>query len=504
MQAKAKPAGDQRVRAAAIDWQEEETLAEARSASIERESSGGAHRAPGASTLQHEGLPVPARYWSALTIWLALTMAVLDGAIANVALPTIARELSAAPASSVWVVNGYQLAIVVSLLPLAALGERIGYRRVFLTGMVVFTLGSAGCALSHTLAGLIAARVLQGLGAAGVMSVNGALLRFTYPARLLGRGVGANALVVSAAAALGPSIASGILSVGPWEWLFGVNVPIGIATFLIGRAALPDSPRSGSFDVVSTVLNVLTFGLLFTGVDALTRRGNPGLGAAELVLAVAAGAALVFRSNAQPRPLVPIDLLRNKLFALTVLTSIASFTAQTLAFVSLPFYFQGALHRGQVETGLLMTPWPVAAGLAAFVAGRLADRYPAAILGFAGLGMLAVGLFWFSLLPVSASSLAIVGLMAVCGLGFGFFQSPNNRTMLSSAPLLRSGAAGGMLATSRLTGQSIGATLTAIAFHFAGHAETIALVVAGAFASAGAIASLSRLRVRSMRAPGRS
>ncbi len=189
---------------------------------------------------EFEGLPAPARYWSALTIWLALTMAVLDGAIANVALPTIARELAAAPASSVWVVNGYQLAIVVSLLPFAALGERIGYRRVFLGGVVVFTAGSAACALSHTLATLIAARVGQGLGAAAVMSVNGALLRFTYPARQLGRGIGFNALVVSAAAALGPTIASGILSVGPWEWLFGVNVPIGVAAFLIGRAWLPE------------------------------------------------------------------------------------------------------------------------------------------------------------------------------------------------------------------------------------------------------------------------
>ncbi len=243
---------------------------------------------------------------------------------------------------------------------------------------------------------------------------------------------------------------------------------------------------------------MLTFGLLFTGVDALTRRGSPELGAAELVLAVVAGAALVFRSNAQPRPLVPIDLLRNKLFAMTVLTSIASFTAQTLAFVSLPFYFQGALHRGQVATGLLMTPWPMAAGLAAFVAGKLADRYSAAILSGAGLGLLAVGLLSIGFLPMEAPSWAIGGLMAVCGLGFGFFQSPNNRTMLSTAPLLRSGAAGGMLATSRLTGQSIGATLAAIAFRFAGHAETIALVIAAAFALAGAIASLSRLRVQAL------
>jgi DHA2 family multidrug resistance protein-like MFS transporter len=444
---------------------------------------------------EFQGMPSPGRYWSALAIWLALTMAVLDGAIANVALPTIARELHAAPAYSVWVVNGYQLAIVVSLLPLAALGEEIGYRRIFLGGVVAFTLGSAACALSQSLPMLIGTRVIQGLGAAGIMSVNGALLRYTYPPNLLGRGVGLNALVVSAAAAFGPTVASGVLALGPWEWLFAINVPIGAVAIWVGNRWLPENPLGGRFDIVSTCLNILTFGLGFTGIDAITRGGEVGFGSTEIALAVVAGGALILRSNAQPRPLVPIDLLRNTLFTMTVLTSIASFAAQMLAFVSLPFYFQGVLHRSQVDTGLLMTPWPLAAGIAASFAGRLADKYSAPILSGAGLGVLALGLVSLGLMP-SEATFAIAGLMAVCGLGFGFFQSPNNRTMLSSAPMNRSGAAGGMLATARLTGQTIGATIAAIALRYAAHAETVALVVAAAFAFAGALASLSRLRFR--------
>ena len=443
-----------------------------------------------------QGMPFPGRYWSALAIWLALIMAVLDGAIANVALPTIARELHSAPAYSVWVVNGYQLAIVVSLLPLAALGEEIGYRRVFLGGIIAFTVGSAACSLSQNLSMLIFTRVIQGLGAAGIMSVNGALLRYTYPSSLLGRGVGLNALVVSAAAAFGPTVASGILALGPWQWLFGINVPIGVVAILIGNRWLPSNPKDGKFDIVSTCLNILTFGLAFTGIDALTRNGDVAFGCTEIGLAVLAGGALIMRSNAQPRPLVPIDLLRNTLFAMTVLTSIASFAAQMLAFVSLPFYFQGVLHRSQVETGLLMTPWPLAAGIAASFAGRLADRYSAAILGGAGLVIFTIGLIWLGLLPTEATSFAIASLMALCGLGFGFFQSPNNRTMLSSAPMHRSGAAGGMLATARLTGQTIGATVAAIVLRLAGHAETVALLVAAGFAFSGALASLSRLRFR--------
>ena len=441
-----------------------------------------------------EGMPSPARYWSALAIWLALTMAVLDGAIANVALPTIARELSATPAYAVWVVNGYQLAIVVSLLPVAALGEEIGYRRIFLGGIIAFTAASAACALAQSLPMLIFTRVIQGLGAAGIMSVNGALLRFTYPPNLLGRGVGLNALVVSAAAAFGPTVASGVLALGPWEWLFAINVPIGVVTFFIGRKSLPTNPKEGKFDITSTCLNVLTFGLGFTGIDALTRGGDAWFGSAELVLATLSGVALIWRSNAQPRPLAPIGLLKNKLFAMSVVTSIASFSAQMLAFVSLPFYLQGILHRSQVETGLLMTPWPVAAGVAAFIAGQLADKFSAAILSAAGLAILGFGLLSMGLLPTETTAFAIAGLMAICGLGFGFFQSPNNRTMLSAAPLLRSGAAGGMLATSRLTGQTLGATIAAITFRLAAHAELIALVVAALFAFAAALASLSRLR----------
>jgi DHA2 family multidrug resistance protein-like MFS transporter len=437
---------------------------------------------------EFQGMPTPGRYWSALAIWLALTMAVLDGAIANVALPTIARELHAAPAYSVWVVNAYQLAIVVSLLPLAALGEEIGYRRIFLGGIFAFTLGSAACALSQSLPMLISTRVIQGLGAAGIMSVNGALLRYTYPPNLLGRGVGLNALVVSAAAAFGPTVASGVLALGPWEWLFAINVPIGAVAIWIGNRWLPANPLGGRFDIL--------FGLGFTGIDALTRGGDVGFGSAEIVLAAVAGGALILRSNAQPRPLVPIDLLRNTPFSLTVLTSIASFAAQMLAFVSLPFYFQGVLHRSQVDTGLLMTPWPLAAGIAASFAGRLADKYSAPVLSGAGLGVLALGLASLGLMPSGTTSFAIAGLMAISGLGFGFFQSPNNRTMLSSAPMHRSGAAGGMLATARLTGQTIGATIAAIALHFAARAETVALVVAAAFAFAGAMASLSRLRIR--------
>jgi DHA2 family multidrug resistance protein-like MFS transporter len=235
------------------------------------------------------------------------------------------------------------------------------------------------------------------------------------------------------------------------------------------------------------------FGFGFIGIDLLTRGGNIRIGICALAVGAVSGIALVFHSRSQSDPIVPFDLLRNPVFSLSVATSIASFASQMLAFVSLPFFFESALHRSQVETGLLMTPWPLAVGIGAPIAGRLADKVSAAVLSAAGLFVLCVGLALLAALSANPSSAEIAWRMALCGLGFGLFQAPNNRSMLSAAPRARSGAAGGMLATARLTGQTIGAILAALSFRIAGHSETAALGIAAALAAIAAVASGARL-----------
>jgi DHA2 family multidrug resistance protein-like MFS transporter len=441
-------------------------------------------------------LPLPRRYWATLTVTLAVAMAVLDGAIANVALPTIAIDVGASPADSIWVVNAYQLATTVALLPLASLGETFGYRRVYMVGLAIFTLGSLGCALSGSLPLLIAARVLQGFGAAGIMSVNGALIRYIYPRGQLGRGVGINALVVGTSSALGPTVASAILSIAPWSWLFAVNVPIGIAGLAIALRSLPVNPRTvHPFDLASAGLNALTFGLLVFAVDGLGHSGNRWFQAGELAVAILSGTLLVRRQLALPSPLLPVDLLRIPVFALSIGTSFCSFGAQALAFVSLPFYFHGALGRDAVATGLLMTPWPLATAATAPVAGRLSDRYPSGLLGGIGLSLLAMGLAALASLPDQPGTLDIVWRMAVCGLGFGLFQSPNNRTIMSSAPRERSGGASGMLSTARLLGQTMGAAAVSLFFGLLpGHSTTAAIGTACGVAAVAACVSFLRLR----------
>jgi len=443
-----------------------------------------------------DGVPLPQRYWAILTIALGLTLAVLDGAIANVALPTIARDLHASPASSIWVVNAYQLAVTISLLPLASLGDIYGYRRVYQYGLIVFTIASLGCALSDSLVTLTVARIVQGFGAAGIMSVNGALVRFIYPRRMIGRGVGLNATIGSIASAVGPTVASGILSVAPWPWLFAVNVPLGFIAIPIAFRALPDTNRaSGRFDAPSAIWSALTFGILVIAISGLGHGGSVSLAGAELCFAMVFAFVLSTRQLSQRSPMLPIDLLKIRLFALSVATSICSFVAQSMALVSLPFLFEDTLGRSQVQTGLLLTPWPLAVAVIAPFTGGLSDRYPAGLLGGGGLAVMATGLALVAALPAHPSTFDIVWRLLVCGIGFGFFNTPNNRAILTSAPPHRAGAASGMQATSRLLGQSMGAAMVALMFGMFPESGTRESLVFAACAAAGAaVVSFSRLR----------
>ncbi|QCP48643.1 MFS transporter [Trinickia violacea] len=446
--------------------------------------------------MDHEqGLPPPQRYWAIVVVALGITLAVLDSAIANVALPTIARDLHASAAASIWVVNAYQLSITISLLPLASLGDRIGYRRVYTAGLVLFTVASLGCALSGSLAMLATARVIQGFGAAGIMSVNTALVRMIYPRAQLGRGIAINAMVVAVSSAVGPTVASAVLSVATWPWLFAINVPIGVAASLGAVRALPTNPGHESpYDYLSAVMNAFVFGLLIVAIDGLGHGENAGYAAAELLGAAVIGYFFVRRQLTQAAPLLPVDLLKIPVFALSIGTSICSFCAQMLAFVSLPFLFQNTLGLSQVQTGLLITPWPFAIIFAAPLSGVLSDRYSSGILGGAGLVALTAGLLLLATLGTQPTPLDIAWRMALCGAGFGIFQSPNNRTLLSSAPRERSGGASGMLGTARLTGQTLGAALVALIFGIAPvSGPTVSLYVSAAFAAVAAVVSTLRV-----------
>jgi DHA2 family multidrug resistance protein-like MFS transporter len=430
-----------------------------------------------------------------LAILLAVALGSLDTAIANTALPAIAADLHATPAASIWIVNAYQMAIVATLLPFAALGDRWGPRKVFLGGLAFFTLSSLACALAGGLVSLTLARTLQGVGASAIMSVNIALIRLVHPAHRLGRGVGLNALVVGVAFAVGPTVASLVLSVAGWPWLFAINVPLGLLCLGFGLPSLPRSePRAHGFDAASALLTGITFSALILALGAATQREAarwPGL---ALLVAAAACALLLRRQAGHAAPMLPVDLFRRPLFALSALTSVCSFTTQGLALVALPFYFEQVLHRDPIETGFLMTPWAVVVAAIAPVAGRLSDRHAPGLLGGIGLAVLALGMASLALLPAQPGVVDIVLRMALCGLGFGFFQSPNLRALMSSAPPERAGGASGVIAMARLLGQATGAALVALCFGLAGaHGAVWALWLGTATATLAATASTARL-----------
>jgi len=441
-----------------------------------------------------DGLPVPRRYWAIAAIILGITITVLDSTIVNVALPSMARDFHTSDAASIWVVNSYQVAILIALLPLASLGEIVGYRRVSQAGLIVFTAASLACALAPSLAALSIARVVQGLGAAGIMSVNSALVRFTYPHRLLGRAIGINAFAVAVAGAAGPTIASAILAVAHWRWLFAVNVPLGILTFLMAMYAFPETDRSPrQLNYVGTLLQAGTFAGLIGGLQSLAHDSVTALALMEIGAGCVLAAVLVHHEMDRPAPLIPFDLLRVRLFSLSVITSICSFMAASAGIIALPFEIQRLGHTA-AATGLLMTPWAVGVAVAAPIAGRLADRYPAGILGSIGLVTMAAGLALLLQLPPHATAGDLIWRMGLCGVGFGFFQSPNNRTLIASAPRARAGAAGGMLATARLLGQTLGAAGVAIVFRtYPGRGSNLALAIAAGIALAAAVVSVTRL-----------
>ncbi len=443
-----------------------------------------------------------------LVIVLGIAMAVMDGSIVNLALPGIARELNAGASQAIWVVNAYQIASLVMLLPLAALGDRLGYRRVYLVGMALFVLASAAAMLASSLTMLTAARALQGLGAAGIMSVNAALVRLIYPSASLGRGIAINSMVVATSSMAGPAVAASILSVASWPWLFALNLPLGLLTLWMGRRALPfNLPREGAaprFSLVDVLLNVLMFTLVFVGADQLGVRGGdaaqatPVLGWSLLAAGLLVGAVYLRRQWHLAAPMFPLDLLRIPVFALSMGASLGAFCAQMLALLSMPFLLLEVQGRTHMAAGLIMMAWPMATALTAPIAGRLIGRYPDGALGGVGMLVFATGLLLVGLRPEDATSVDMAWRLALCGAGFALFQSPNNHTIVTTAPLHRSGAASGMLGTARLTGQTIGAVMLAAIYGVwnlhDGQGETIALCLAAGCALLAGVSSSLRVR----------
>jgi len=408
------------------------------------------------------GLP---RVMAIATVTIGLSMAVFSNSMTNLALPYIAQDLGISAENSIWIVNASQIAQMVSLLPVAALADILGYRHVYRSGILLFCVASIACVFSPSLPWLILARVFQGLGAAAMMGIQPALVRSIYPRAMLGRGLGFNTTVMATALAAGPTLGAILLTIASWPILFAVYIPLGLISFVLGERFLPRTVHvRRPFDILSATLSGITFGLLIFGIDGIAHGHSWKVIVAEFAASAAFGTLFVMRQKRLVNPMMPIDIFNRPIFSLSLAASTCTFTAQGLAFVSLPFFFHTVLGRSPTDTGILLTAWPVALASIAPIAGRLADRYHAGVLGAIGLTSMTSGLILMALLPPDPSAINVMWRLVLCGAGFGIFTSPNNRLMMNAVPRERSGSAGGTIATSRTLGQTMGAALVALMF----------------------------------------
>lgn len=453
------------------------------------------------------------RYIAIVSVLMVLTMTVLDGTVVNVALPVLAKEFNVSDSSAIWIVTVYQLVITMFLLPASSLGDIYSYRRNYIIGIVIFTAGSAFCALSNSFSLIVIARAVQAIGSAMVMAVNVALVRLIYPPQFLGRGLAVNTMVISIASAAGPSLAGAILSITSWHWLFLINVPVGILAFFMAYRYLPQNPpkeHKVKFDWVSGLANVIVFGSIFYALGNFARGGDLLSNLLLLGCGILVGIFYIRHLHGHDQPMFPIDLLHSKLYSLSILTYTGSFIAQNIAMIALPFLFLNGYHFSELTTGLLMTPWPLATMIVSPFAARFIEKHNAGATAAFGMLVYAIGLILLMIEPQgNASEWDIAWRMAICGAGFGIFQTPNSTVMISATPISRSGAAGGFQSTARIGGQTFGATLVTLAFAWVSMPTDagslfngapgvrLALYIALAFAIVAGGFSISRFKLRS-------
>lgn len=441
-----------------------------------------------------DGLPLPRRYAAIAALSLGSALVVIDGGVANIALPTIARDLGIDRASVVSVVTIYQLMLVMLLLPFAGLGERIGLKRMYQVGQSLFAFATFLCFFAKSLPFLLIVRAAQAIGAAAALGVSAALLRSTYPARQLGSGLGINSAIISAGAALAPSLGGLILGIAPWPWVFASAVPFAVGSLILGRA-LPDSaPRDTPFDVIGAVMCAAMFGFVIGGLESAVHGDSPVVSAAIVLTGALIGVCFLRRERHEADPILPIDLLARPVLRLSVIGAYTAFIASMTLIISMPFRLQSEFGFTPPEMGLLMAPWPLTNVVVAPLAGWLSSRIPAGVLGGIGMAISICALLLIAWMPPHPSHFDVAWRMALCGAGFGTFLPPNARLIIGSAPSERAAAAGGLVSTTRLLGQTTGATLVAALLALGiGGGMTPPLVAAGLAFVAG-LCSLARLR----------
>jgi DHA2 family multidrug resistance protein-like MFS transporter len=422
-----------------------------------------------------------------------MALVVLDAGLLTVALPSLADALGITPSSAILTMSAYQTALVIGLLPCAHLAERLGYRRLFIGGLALFSAASAICAFTRSFPLLVAARVVQGLGGAAIMSLGIALLRFALGQERLGAAIAWNALTVALCSAAAPVFGAFILTFAPWPWLFLAKLPISALALVAARALPRVATVRQPIDLRAILLHGAAAALILIAAETVSAR--PVLAALLAGSAAAAATLLIRGERMRQAPLWPLDLLGLRAFRVATTASVCCFVGQSAGLLALAFHLQLNIGHGPLTAGVVMTCWPLAVAATAPVASRLAQRFGPAALCAAGAALLGCGLLLCALWPARGNVAPLALGAALAGLGFGLFQVPNNRTLFLTARPERSAAAGGLQGSARLAGQTLGALIMGLLFGTLSNATAsrAGLALASIFAIMAAIVSAWQL-----------
>ena len=404
--------------------------------------------------------PTGARKWAALLIvGVAIYMVTLDSGAVNVALPTIAADFTAPLATVQWVVLGYLVCITALLLPAGRLADLVGRRRVFLIGLALFATGSALCGLAPNLWLLVAARVVQGIAAALLQANIDPLVVTAFPTNERGRALGMIGTVVSIGLLSGPALGGAITQVLGWRWTFGMTVPLGLATALLGRRLLPRTPTQPGQrpDPIGAVLLIVTVVCLVLG---LNRGPLVGWAAAStgglLVVAVVAGGAFLLVQRRVTHPTVQLALFRSRGVTAAVGSSWLSFLSQANLRLLLPFLLQRLLGQPAGQAGLIQAAQPATVMFLSPLMGWLSDRLGSRWLASSGMALQIVGMLAFATVSAETAAWQIAAYLVLLGFGTGLFNAPNSNALYKAAPREHYGLLGGLRALTRNLGWVLG------------------------------------------------
>ena len=399
---------------------------------------------------------------------LALFMGTVDSTIVNVALPTMVADFNTNFPTIQWVVLAFLLGLSVLMLSVGRLADMLGKKRIFLLGLVIFTAGSALCGLSPTVYVLIAARLIQSIGAAMLLALGVAIVTETWPSAERGKALGFSAGVISLGIVVGPTAGGLIINALSWHWIFFVNVPLGLlALIAVWRYVPPLTPKSNheQFDFLGAGVFAVGLLALLLGltVGQTIGFGDPrilalfGLAAVSLVLFIAIEQRVRF-------PMVDLNLFRNLQFSLNLATGALTFVAIAAVVFLLPFYLELALSLPVAQVGILMASTPLVLAVLGPLSGSLSDRFGTRPVSVIGLAILTVGYLVASTMNATTTPLGFILRMLLIGVGMGVFQSPNNSAIMGAAPRNRLGIASGMLSITRTLGQTTGIALLGALF----------------------------------------